>query len=118
MKDRTQLVRVFAQDDIEAATDFRRLNFTAMALAHRSHAIGKENSAFEKIEFSKKLQAAQREKTLWQIGQTKIEPPKTSLLRDVMDREHRREWQMMSANISRHERGRPVVQVKDLRARR
>src|SRR5437016_5345023 len=88
-----------------------------MPLAHRCHFVGKKNSTFEKVKFPEKFHAAQGKKTLVQIGQPKVEAPETALLGDVMNRQHSREWQVMRSHINWHERGRPIVDVQNLRCR-
>ena len=117
MEDGTEFVRIFAQDQIETATKLRGLDLALVPLAHSRDFVGKKNSAFEKIEFSKKFDAAQSEEALVQIGQAKIESPKTPLLSDVMNREHGCERQMMRSHINRHQRGRPIVHMQNLRCR-
>src|SRR5260370_31540563 len=79
-----QLVYIFAQDHIEAATKLRRLDFAPMPLAHGRDLVGTKNSAFEKIEFPKKLDSAESDEALVQVGLAKIKSPEASLLRDVM----------------------------------
>ena len=56
-----ELVRVFAQHDIEPAAAFRRQHFAAKTLAHGRDLIGENDAALEQIHSPEELQAAQRE---------------------------------------------------------
>ena len=107
----------WAQDGVKTAAKLRRLDLTTVPLAHGRNSVRKKNSAFEEIEFSEKLDAAQGEKPFVQISEAKIESPKTSLFRDMMNGEHARKRQMVRAHVNRHERGRPIVQMQNLRRR-
>src|ERR1041384_1110285 len=96
-----QLVRIFAQDHVQTTTEFRRLDLASMSLAYSRDFVGQENSAFEEVQLSKEFHAAEGEESLVEVREAKIEPPKTSLLGDVMDREHGRKRQTVGAHVNR-----------------
>ena len=64
MQDRAQLVRIFAQDNIEPATEPRGLHFAPMPFAYGRDFVGKKNPPFEEIEFPEKFNTAQGEEAL------------------------------------------------------
>ena len=111
MQNGAQLVRIFAQDNIEAATEFWRLDFAFVMLAHGRDFVGKKNSAFEEVQFPEEFHATKSEEAFVEIGQAKVESPEGALLGDVMDSKDSRERQMMRSHINRHECGRPIVKV-------
>src|SRR5438477_22268 len=115
MQNRAEFVRIFAQDDVQATTEFRCLDFTPMSFAHGRDLVGKKNSALEEVQFPKEFDTAQGEEPFVQIGQTKIESPETALLSNVMDRKNGRERQMVCPHINGHERGRPIMHMQNLR---
>src|SRR4029077_17090317 len=102
VQNRCQLVRILPQHDVQPATTLGRLDFTPIMLTDGRHFVGEQNSALEEIEFPKKLDATEREKAFVQIGQPKIESPKTPLVGNVMDRENGRKWKAMGFHVNRH----------------
>src|SRR5438105_3361565 len=111
MQNGAEFVCIFAQDHVQATTEFRCLDFTPMSFAHGRDLVGKKDSAFKEVQFPEEFDAAQGEKSLVQIGQAKIESPETALLGDVMDRKHGREWQVMRPCVNGHKRGRPIMHM-------
>ena len=116
VQNRTELMRVFAQNDIQPATELRRLDLAPMPLAHGRDSVSEQNSAFEEIEFSEKLDATEGKESFVQVRQPKIEAPKTSLLRNVMNGQDSRERQVVRAHVNGHKGGRPIVHVQNLRS--
>jgi len=86
MQDAAELVGIFAEDAVEFIATFRLEDFVLMMLADGGDAIGENDAGFQKIEAPEELDPAKREKTLRQIGESKVKSPKTSLLCQSMDR--------------------------------
>jgi len=108
-------VRVLAQDDVEFAAAFGRQHFTPIPLAHGRDFIGENDPTLEEVEPAKILDASRLEIPLRQIRQIEIKAPETSLFREMMNREHGGERQSLVDDQHGHERGRPIVDMKDLR---
>src|SRR6267378_7392809 len=85
MQDAGELVGIFAEDDVEFIATFRLEDFVLVMLANGGDAVGENDAGFQKIEAPEKLDPTKREKTLRQIGEIEVEPPKTSLLSQSMD---------------------------------
>src|ERR1041385_7346772 len=85
----SELVCVFAQHRIEPAAELRREHLAPVMLAHRRDLIGIKNSTFEEIEPAEKFDAVEREETLRQIGQAKVQSPEAALLGQVRSEERR-----------------------------
>src|SRR5438876_1534383 len=64
MQNRGEAIGIFAQHAVETMATGRRLYFAPVMFAYRCDLIGVENSAFEKIQPSKKLYAVQSKKSL------------------------------------------------------
>src|SRR6266496_3612967 len=110
-------MRIFAQNPINAATARRCQDFAPVMFADGCDPIGKENPALEKIQASKKFDSAERKKLLWQICESKIKPPRTTLISHVMDGQYSFEWQPLCINKYRHQRRGPIVHVQNLQLR-
>ena len=67
----------------------RRQYFAPVMLAYRGDLVGIENSAFKKIQASKKFDAMQCEKSFRQICETEVQSPETALFSQVMNGQHR-----------------------------
>src|SRR5207244_12261002 len=79
---------IFAQHTIQTMAPSRRQDFAPVMFAYGCKPVGIEDTAFQKVQSSKKFDSAQREKALRQICERKIESPKTTLVSHVMDGEH------------------------------
>ena len=86
MQNAAELVGIFAENGIESAAAFRPQDFVLVVFTYRGDAIGEEDPAFQKIEASEEFDTAQLEKSLRQISESEIEPPKASLLCQSMNR--------------------------------
>src|SRR5438309_924902 len=71
---------IFAQHTIQTMAPSRRQDFAPVMFAYGCKPVGIEDTAFQKVQSSKKFDSAQREKTLRQICERKIESPKTTLV--------------------------------------
>ena len=111
-------MRIFAQNPIKAATARRCQDFAPVMFADGCDPIGKENPALEKIQASKKFDSAERKKLLWQICESEIKPPRTTLISHVMDGQYSFEWQPLCINKYRHQRRGPIVNMQNLQLRR
>ena len=118
MQDGGELVCVFAQHRVEPAAELRAKHLAPVMLAHRRDLVGIKNSALEEIHFAEKFDAVEREETLRQIRQAKIESPKAALLGEMMNRQHAAKRQTMGVHVNRHQCRRPIVDMQDLRRRR
>src|ERR1051325_9549975 len=116
MEDGAELVRVFAQHRVEPAAELGREHLAPVMLAHRRDLVGIKNSALKEIDPAEKFDAMEREETLRQIGQAKIESPEAALLGQVMNREQGTKGQMMGVHVNGHQRRRPIVNMQDLGA--
>src|SRR5213595_4255440 len=86
MQDTSEFVGIFTENDIEFTAAFGLKNVALVMFAHGGDAIGENNAGFQEIEAAEKLDPAEREKALRQIGESEVEAPKTSLLRESMNR--------------------------------
>src|SRR5207244_6677828 len=109
-----QAMRIFAQYRIKPATARWLQNFTPVIFADGCDLIRVQNSALEKIQPSEEFDSMQRKKLLGQIRKPKIESPKTALISDMMDGQHRFERQALRIHEHRHQRRRPIVHVQNL----
>src|ERR1700675_893868 len=82
--------------------------------ADGSDLVREENSALEQVQSAKELDAARLEVSLGKIGEVEIKPPETALLRQMMNRKHSGEGQLLVVHQHGNERRRPIVQVQDL----
>src|SRR4029077_19693470 len=110
-------MRIFTQHAIQTASTRRSQDFAPVVLADRCGSVGVKNAAFEKIQPSEKLYAAQGKKTLRQIGEMKIESPKTALISDVVNGQNVAHRQSVCIHKNGHQRGRPIVHVQNLQLR-
>ena len=96
----------------------RRQYFAPVMLAYRGDLVGIENSAFKKIQASKKFDAMQCEKSFRQICETEVQSPETALFSQVMNGQHRFERQALRMHKYRYQRWCPIVHVQNLHLRR
>src|SRR6266496_1180603 len=111
-------MRIFAQHTIKTMAANWRQNFASVMFAYRCNPVGIQNSALEKIQSPKKLDAMECEEPLRQICERKIESPETSLISDVMNGQHCFEWQPLCVHKNRHQRRGPIVHVQNFQLRR
>src|SRR2546423_11677954 len=105
-------VCTFAQRTIQTMAPSRRQDFAQVMFAYGCKPVGIEDTAFQKVQSSKKFDSAQGEKGLRQICERKIESPKATLVSHVMDGEHSFERQSQCIHIHRHECRGPIVAVQ------
>src|SRR5215510_6293264 len=105
---------IFTQHPVETAAPGWCQDFAAIMLAYGCDPIGIQNSALEKIQPSEELDSMEREIPLRQICKPEIESPKTALVSNMMNGQHRLERQPLRIHEHRYQRRRPVVQVQDL----
>src|SRR5437868_4347281 len=86
MQDATEFVGIFTENGVEFKAAFGLKNFALVMFAGSGDAIGENDAGFQEIEAAEKFDPAEREKTLRQIGESEVEAPKTSLLRESMNR--------------------------------
>ena len=86
MQDATEFVGIFTENDVEFKAPFGLKNFALVMFADGRDAIGENDAGFQEIETPEKFDPAEREKALRQIGESEVEAPKTSLLRESMNR--------------------------------
>src|SRR6059058_1329272 len=86
---------IFAQHTIETMAASRRQDFAPVMFAYSCKPVGIEDTAFQKIQAAKKLDALQGQKPLWQVCELEIESPETALVSHMMDGEHSFEWQSL-----------------------
>ena len=106
---------VFAQHDVELAAALRGEHLAPETFADGGDLVGEKDPALEQIQPAEILDAGRFEISLRQIRQIEIESPKTSLLRQMMDREHGRKRQFLFGHQHRDKRRSPIVHVKNLR---
>src|ERR1041384_5936182 len=116
MEDGAELVRVFAQHRVEPAAELGREHLAPVMLAHRRDLVGIKNSALKEIDPAEKFDAMEREETLRQIGQAKVESPEAALLGQVMNREQGTKGQMMGVQETGPQR-RPQMLTRRARGR-
>src|SRR5207253_8945393 len=71
---------IFAQHTIQTMAPSRRQDFAPVMFAYGCKPVGIEDTAFQKVQSSKKFDSAQGEKGLRQICERKIESPKATLV--------------------------------------
>src|SRR6266478_4093374 len=109
---------IFAQHTIQTMAPSRRQDFAPVMFAYGCKPVGIEDTAFQKVQSSKKFDSAQGEKGLRQICERKIEPPETTLVSHVMNRQHSLERQPLRIHKYRYERCGPIVHMQNLHLRR
>src|SRR5205814_8751825 len=117
VQDATEFVGIFTENDVEFITAFGLKNFALVMLADGGDAIGENDAPFQEIETPEKFDSTKREKALRQIGKGEVEPPKTSLLSESMNRQDSGKRQIVRLDIDRDERGCPIVHMQNLRGR-
>src|SRR6266480_5931615 len=86
MQDATEFVGIFAENDVEVIAAIGSEDFALVMLADGGDAISENDAGFQEIEAAEKFDPAEREKALRQIGKGEVEPPKTSLFRESVNR--------------------------------
>ena len=115
-----QIAFACRQRDIEAAAEFRRLNFLCIAGADGGDFRGKHNPRFQQVEVVEEFHLPPVEVFPIDAGQQHVPMPKTSLKSEIVDREHRgrlgktRLQLILDLQQSRHQRGLPVVGVDNV----
>src|SRR5262249_32353735 len=114
----TKEMRIFAQHTVETMAASRPQDFAPVMFAYRCKPVGIEDSAFQEVQASKKLDSVQGEKPLRQICKPEIDSPKTALVSHMMDGKYSFEWKPQGMYKYRQQRRGPIVRVQNLQLRR